>query len=648
MSTDDNRFKEMVEGSQDWFWEFDENAIFTYASPRIRDLLGYEPDEIIGLNAFDLMSPEEALRVRKHFDPIAKKYEAFNNLENTNIHKDGHEVVVESSGTPFFDETGQFRGYRGIDRDITSRKQNELALKENQALLKATKKMANLGSWQMDLANNHLTWSDETYRIFGVDRKNFVPSYEAFLQMVHPDDQARVDSAYSASLSQDGQVHYDIEHRIVKQDTVEIRYVHQKCKHQRNVKGDVLKSFGIVQDITERKRTEIALLAATESAEAANNAKSLFLAKLSHEIRTPLTTIVGFGELLEDAELSSEHKKYLSLINSSSRDLTALIEDVLDLAKIEEGKIALKKDEFNIFKFLDRIAAITQTQTTQKGLSFKTSIAPEVPELVIGDRMRIKQVLLNLLGNAIKFTEAGSIEVMVSLAEKTGGRMLLDFAVKDTGIGISDQSKEHVFEPFYQSPFLDLPEGKGVGLGLAISRSLATLMGGSIRLDSQQGVGSTFHFLVPLLFANENKTQDKKRSDIDFPTWQRAVLHVLLVDDNPNNIEYIKAVFEKMGHDVTVAENGKVAFDLYRESSFDLVLLDIDMPVMDGPETLKMIRSLKREETKLNMIIAQTAYAFLGDREKFLQMGFDGYLSKPFTTKELAEELTRILPGSSG
>ncbi|MBW2503240.1 MAG: PAS domain S-box protein, partial [Deltaproteobacteria bacterium] len=369
MSTDDNRFKKMVEGSQDWFWEFDENAIFTYASPRIRDLLGYEPDEIIGLNAFDLMSPEEALRVRKHFDPIAKKYEAFNNLENTNIHKDGHEVVIESSGTPFFDETGQFRGYRGIDRDISSRKQNELELKENQALLKATKKMANLGSWQMDLDNNHLTWPDETYRIFGVDRKNFVPSYEAFLQMVHPDDQARVDSAYSASLSQDGQVHYDIEHRIVKQDTGEIRYVHQKCKHQRNAKGDVLKSFGMVQDITERKRTEIALLAATESAEAANHAKSLFLAKLSHEIRTPLTTIVGFGELLEDAELSSEHKKYLSLINSSSRDLTALIEDFLDLAKIEEGKIALKKDEFNIFKFLDRIAAITQTQTTQKGLS---------------------------------------------------------------------------------------------------------------------------------------------------------------------------------------------------------------------------------------------------------------------------------------
>ena len=643
MSNVEERFRKMVEDSQDWFWEFDENANFTYVSPGIRDLLGYEPEELIGVNAFDLMDADEVQRVRRHFDPIAKKYLPFKNLENVNIHKDGYKVVIESSGTPIFDKAGRFRGYRGIDRDITERKATEEALRQSRANLYETKHMAKVGSWQFDIENNRLTWSDETYRIFGLKPQAFDATYEAFLDAVHPDDRALVSDAYSGSI-RNGQNGYEIEHRIIRKETGEVRYVHEKCRHERDATGTAVRSIGMVQDITERKASEVALLAATQAAEAANRAKSLFLAKVSHEIRTPLTTIVGFGELLEDAGLTSEHRKYLAAINAASNTLSLLINDILDLSKIDAGELVIRQEDVHLRNLIDKLAKSQEQQITKQSLSLHVSIDADLPDLLVGDPLRIQQVLLNLLGNAIKFTDQGAISIDVSVVEEGASRVLLDISVTDTGIGVAAELYERIFEPFVQVFDANSRHYRGSGLGLSISRSLAGLMGGTVELESQVGTGSTFHFLIPL----QKKTDDVSERpvpEIEPISGSMPALNILLAEDNQINIQFIKTVLENLGHKVMTAENGKVALDHLNTNVFDLVLMDIEMPVINGIDALKTLRELEQLSGKHLTVIALTAYALMGDREKYLKMGFDGYLKKPFTTRELVNELVRVVPG---
>ena len=492
MSNEEKRFRKMIEDSQDWFWEFDENANFTYVSPRIRDLLGYEPEEVIGLNAFELMDAEEAERVRRHFDPIAKKFLPFKNLENINLHKDGHLVVIESSGSPIFDKEERFRGYRGIDRDITDRKVVEETLRQSQQHLAEIKQMARLGSWQLSYAQNRLIWSEQTFRIFGVKPQGFAATYEAFLETVHPEDRAVVDEAFACSV-RNGQNDYEIEHRIIRQDTGEVRYVHEKCKHERDADGELVCSVGMVQDITERKAIEQALHSASQAAEAANRAKSLFLAKVSHEIRTPLTAIVGYGEMLEDAGLSPEHRKYLAAINNASHTLSSLINDILDLSKIDSGELLIKQEDIRLRSFIGKLADLQKEQIANKGLALDVSIGADVPDSLVGDPLRIQQILLNLLGNAVKFTENGSITLCAAPISTDHLRL----EVIDTGIGIAADEIDGIFDPFNQAR--DGRSIDGTGLGLAINRSLIRLLGGEIfQVESEPGKGSRFGFQIPV------------------------------------------------------------------------------------------------------------------------------------------------------
>lgn len=761
MSSENDRFRMMVEHSQDWFWEFDENANFTYVSPRIRDLLGYEPEELIGLNAFELMTEDEAERVHRHFDPIVKKYLPFNNLININRHKDGHEVLIESSGTPIFDKQGQFRGYRGIDRDIRER----TVMEENYRLLTSLTSDYVHCCTRSGKSEFQIRWIGGAVNpISGYSIKELL-ALGCFLPMIHPDDQQRVSDHLLNLVPGDRKT---IEFRIVTQQQ-EIRWVSEKsqcnagpsegeltllgavtditerkqaeeslreseerCRHIAEMLPEVVfeldlsgnlrfanrKAFeifgyteedfvrglnafdmvvpeeralargrihqrmagedvgakeytamrkdgstfpvllnaipiikelepvgilGIMTDITERKSNERALLAATQAAEAASQTKDLFLAKVSHEIRTPLTTIVGFGELLEDTDLNPEQKKYLSAINSSGSTLASLIDDVLDLSKVEAGKLALNLRDFSLHDLISKLVATQTQKIEEKGLAVNFSIDPDIPDLLIGDSLRIQQVFLNLLCNAIKFTEKGEISISATVVEKTGLRILLEIAVEDTGIGIPADLQAHIFEPFAQILDPSLPNCVGSGLGLTISRSLAGLMGGSIRVESREGVGSTFHLLVPLQ-SKVGSLSDKTLTERESSLWSDPVLNILLAEDNPVNADFIKTVLKNMGHVVTVAENGKVALDTLHANTFDVVLMDIQMPVVNGTDALSVIREQEKMTGNHLIVIAMTAYALVGDKEKYLKMGFDGYLSKPFRTNELIDEMARIVP----
>jgi len=262
----EQKFRSLVEVTTDWIWEVDEKGTYTYASPKIKDILGYEPEEILGQTPFDLMLQDEAARIKNIFMNKLIDKEPFYGLENINRHKDGRLIVLETNGIPVFDEKGRFKGHRGIDRDITERKRFEKLLLDNEDRLKKAQAIARLGSWELDVVNNNLTWSDEVYRIFGLQPGEFAVSYEAFLEAVHPDDRTVVDEAYSRSL-RDARETYEIEHRIVRKSTGEIRYVHEKCAHIRDASGMIIKSVGMVQDITERKRTEEALRSALEESQ---------------------------------------------------------------------------------------------------------------------------------------------------------------------------------------------------------------------------------------------------------------------------------------------------------------------------------------------------------------------------------------------
>ncbi|PLX77617.1 MAG: hypothetical protein C0614_09425 [Desulfuromonas sp.] len=481
---------------------------------------------------------------------------------------------------------------------------------------------------------NYISSACET--LFGYTPDEFYSSPFLIKQVIHPDWRVYFDSEWKKLV--DGDISPTYEYQIVHKSGA------TKWVNQRNilVKDDTGKPAfieGIITDITKHKDFESALLMATQSAERASRAKSEFLAKVSHEIRTPLTAIVGFGELLETANLTSKEKEILGALNGASEVLSSLIKDILDLSKVDAGELKINMGPFNPQKLFNTIARMQDQQAIEKGLSFKFCIDEDTPDSLIGDSTRIKQVVLNLLSNAIKFTEHGSIVLSVSVAEDAGATVLLGIAVEDTGIGIPTDLQERIFEPFVQ---INNKDNQSSGLGLAICRSIAVLLGGTINLESQPEVGSTFHFLLPLQ-KEMNSFQEKGFSEVESDVWQGQPLNILLAEDNTINRKYFEAVLNNMGHTVTHVDNGQAALDALRESRFDLVLMDIEMPVMGGVETLKKLHSFVKPGRKPVKVVAMTAYALLGDKQKYLEMGFDGYISKPFKTNELVDLIKRVV-----
>jgi PAS domain S-box-containing protein len=639
MSQDNERFKRMVESSQDWFWEFDENANFTYASPRIRDLLGYEPEELIGLNAFDLMNADEAERVRRHFDPIAKKHLPFNNLENINIHKDGHEIVVESSGTPIFDGEGRFVGYRGIDRDITERKQSEVKLRESEERFKSIAEMLPVVVFELDLDGNLKFANRRAFELFGFSAEDFSRGLNA-VEMVIPEEKNFAKERLRQRLT--GEAVGATEYTARRKDGSTFSVLLNAIPI---LKGpDPVGFLGIMTDITERKKNEIALLEAKRVAEQASRAKSEFLANMSHEIRTPMIGIIGYSELLATTELTDEQKQYLATICISGDNLMTLIDDILDLSKIEAGKLDINREDFSLHKCIMELVTSQMTQFSSKGLSYEINIPDDLPDVLVGDPLRIKQILLNLLGNAIKFTEQGSITISVAVVQRSADKLLLDISVEDTGVGIAAEALERIFEPFTQADGTTSRRFGGSGLGLSICQRLTGLIGGSLRVNSREGIGSCFSLRLPLAISTVGITTAHRPAQ-EQEVWKGPDLKILLVEDNPTSINYTLEVLKMMVSSVPVAKNGKLALDYLKTNTVDLVLMDIQMPEMSGDDALRLLREREQKDGRRLPVIAMTAYALKGDKEKYLEMGFDGYLSKPVMIKEMADEMLRVWAG---
>ena len=422
-------------------------------------------------------------------------------------------------------------------------------------------------------------------------------------------------------------------------------YIAMSARSAERLRDRMLGAIRLARDLVSRLQLQSKELEeARLEAEQASRIKSEFLANMSHEIRTPMNGIIGLTGLLLETDLRTEQREHLLMVQDSATSLLRIINDILDISKIEAGRLTLDPIAFSLRDRLAESLKMWSVGAKKKGLRFVADVAPDVPHMVIGDWARLQQVLTNLIGNAIKFTERGQVRVRLEVSESTGGKTHLHCTVTDTGVGIPLDRQAAVFEPFTQADGSTTRRFGGTGLGLTISRTLAAMMGGRLWLESEPGKGTTFHFTASVGLAEVEQPGVTLAATPDLSARAPSSLRVLVIDDVPLNRLVAARILEKQGHVATVASSGVEALATVERQPFDVVLMDIEMPGMDGFETAARLRAGEKNGRHLP-IVATTAHASAEDRQRCLQAGMDGYLSKPIDAARMTQEIQRVLAG---
>jgi len=545
-----------------------------------------------------------------------------------------------------------------VIQDVTEQRQAESsllesqqALEEKEAMLTQSAAMASLGHaiWDHTSERYHLI-SEAWAAMHGYSKREFLQKFSdsnSNIELIHPEDRDRF-IAWAAEYSGAEEVP-GIQYRVILRDG-EIRHLQEYSEPLLSQGSQQVRSLLTIQDITDRIEHENELKQARISAEQASVAKSSFLAMMSHEIRTPLNAVLGALGLLDSKELDPSLRKFLGVGRKGAESLLLIVNDVLDFSKIEAGKLSLEPALFDLQKTINDVRQVLEPRVTERKIWLTGDADLDVPEFLIGDASRIRQVLLNLCSNAVRFTRRGGVHISLSQSRVEDKVAYIRFQVEDTGSGVPLKDQEHLFEEFWGTNPTASDKTGGTGLGLPISKRLVEMMGGSIGFESVPRCGSIFWFELPLKIPDEAVIAVEKNKPREFeqiaPYEDLPALHgrILLVEDNPANQLIAQVILERFGLRVDVAANGHEAISMLRNAPYDLVLMDINMPQMGGVEATAIIRDLPGDLSSIP-VIAMTALAMPGDRENFLSRGMDGYISKPIIREELHACIARVLEG---
>ena len=623
-------------------WKNNEIWDVEYVSENVENILGYSTDDFYSgrVHYGALIDSDDIEQVMKEVeDAIDNNVDFFKHKPYRLKTKDGNEKWILDNTVTKKNEQGEITHFIGYLMDITTQKHFEKDLIKGRKLLSEAQRITKVGSWSLDNIANNLTWSDEIFEIFNIDKNEFEPSYEGFLNVIHPDDREIVNKAFSQSV--ESHTPYNVEHRLLMKDG-SIKYVVERGETIYDEQNNPIMTQGTVQDITELKKTQEALIQAKEFAEEATKAKSEFLANMSHEIRTPMTGILGFVSQLAKGEKDQERLKHFNIIQNSGKTLLSIINDILDLSKIESGKMDIEQHPYHIHELLNTTLSVFKDIADEKSIKFETNIDETLPKCILIDDVRLKQVILNLLNNAVKFTpKNGQISLK---AQYNQSKAILRISVIDTGIGIAKENLEKIFEAFAQEDSTTTRRFGGTGLGLAISSKLVQLMDGKITLESTLGKGSKFSFEIPVIKCEEDTETTETIDKFKATYIGKLEGNILIVEDNKTNQMLLGIILDDLGLSYDVANDGVESINCIQNTKYDAILMDENMPNMNGIEATKRIRSIEKEQSLSRIpIIAVTANALSSDRERFIESGMDDYVSKPYTEEDIKEVLEKFL-----
>ena len=659
----EHRFRVMADSCPIGIWVTDAEGGERFINKTYRQFCGIASEQVEPGAWVSLVHPDDVSEFFAAFNCALKEHTSLK-AEHRSRRADGAWRWVETDATPRFSPSGEFRGLVGTSKDVTERKLAETRLQEardQSATLQETVLRLEL---EKTSDMHRLILSAAGEGIYGLDPDGLTtfanPAASAMLgytaeELIGEPQHAVIHHSYPDGTAyshedchiykalRDGHVHYCDSEVFWKKDGTSFPVAYTSTPILQNGKpnGAVV----VFQEISERKRRE--------RADAANQAKSRFLANMSHEIRTPMNGVIGMNQLLLETDLTAEQRRYVEVAQSSGHTLLALIDDILDLSKIEAGKIVLTKLSFNLSHTVEEVIQLLRVQATTKGLRMDARISSGVPGFLCGDAHRLRQVLTNLVANAIKFTDSGGVTLNAELESRAERAVTVRFTIVDTGIGICPDQLSALFSPFVQADSSTTRKYGGTGLGLAICKQLVEMMGGTIGVDSREGQGSTFWFTT--IF--EYVAFDERECAPQPATTQRpepvsapsAPVHpghgenILVAEDNFTNREVILAQLKKLGYDGKAVINGIEAVEAVQHGAYGLLLMDCAMPLMDGYEATHRIRQSTQPHIP---IIALTASAMPPDRERCLSEGMDDYLAKPVELSRLAAVLARWLPGS--